>query len=428
MPRRHVTKGSSDKLSINKVEVAHSTTFPKAAHGTGKSKRKDDKEAISVPNSSKRSSSRQVQQSGRASDQQGNKREPSQNRPSSRASHAVKEELRDNTNDNKNESLAFNSSSDNVASNTERNKTTPVPSSSNVDTSNKNQKVEVLDDDKSLVPKRHFVWMPFGHGRTWSAIAFIIAGIVLAIFAKRSTSFVALEKPLVLTPHFAPITNVGLVRLDFCFADEHVQDKEPVDMPYTNTMVDVTDKTATGRSTSIGQCSTVRLSSDVVEDTMWQVSRIAASLSIALGIFFCIMLVCTIYWESINLKPMAVGLLITYLLQSFSFFFYDSELCRDHGCKLAMGTYLSILASFCWFGASMMCIVMDVYHARKMKRLARLERRRRRRLRRAEKLARKCSTGTAQTERSEASEEDDMDAPPVMVDEGVGLQGGDWKV
>ncbi len=114
-------------------------------------------------------------------------------------------------------------------------------------------------------------------------------------------------------------------------------------------------------------CYNVRLSTDIVEDTMWEVSRLSASLAIVLGVFFCILLISTVYWESINMKPVAIGLLVTYLLQSFSFFFYDSQLCREHSCKLSSGTYLSIFASFCWFGASRRKLAaVVIYHQKRM--------------------------------------------------------------
>ena len=277
---------------------------------------------------------------------------------------------------------------------------------------------EIVDDDEPLVPKRHCIWMPFGHARTWSAVLLMGMGITFAILARRSTSFVKLGTPMELTPHLQPVTDVGLVRLTLCNADESLQ--EDVDMPYMNAMVDMSDETTT-QQIAHSSCYNVRLSADIVEDTMWEVSRLSASLAIVLGVFFCALLISTIYWESINMKPMAIGLLVTYLLQSFSFFFYDSQLCREHSCKLSSGTYLSILASFCWFGASMVCILMDVYHTRKMRRLARQERRRRRRLRRAERLKRKASTETSKTETSTSSsdlssEEDVMESPEAIIE------------
>jgi hypothetical protein len=69
----------------------------------------------------------------------------------------------------------------------------------------------------------------------------------------------------------------------------------------------------------------------------------------------------------------------------------------------------------------MVCILMDVYHTRKMRRLAREERRRRRRLRRAERLKRKASSATSKTEASSgsdlSSEEDVLESPEAVIEE-----------
>ncbi len=332
--------------------------------------------------------------------------------------HRVKQE-REQQHDASKKNTSFSSSSTqeldgdrksgtNTTSSTKRNKKATLVAAA----------AEIVDDDEPLVPKRHCIWMPFGHARTWSAVLLMGMGVTLAILARRSTSFVKLGIPMELTPQLQPVTDVGLVRLTLCNNDESLQ--KDVVMPYINAVVDTSDETDT-QPIAHFSCYNVRLSTDIVEDTMWEVSRLSASLAIVLGVFFSILLISTVYWESINMKPVAIGLLVTYLLQSFSFFFYDSQLCREHSCKLSSGTYLSIFASFCWFGASMVCILMDVYHTRKMRRLAREERRRRRRLRRAERLKRKASSATSKTEASSgsdlSSEEDVLESPEAVIEE-----------
>ena len=274
-----------------------------------------------------------------------------------------------------------------------------------------------LDDDEPLIPKRHFTWMPFGHALTWGGILIMLLGLTLATLAKSTTSFVKLGQPFDISPLMVPLTDVGLVRLNICYSDDYLDALESntqMRMPYMNSAVDISDKTT--RNIPHKPCFTVRLSAEMIEDTMWEVSRLSASSAIALGAFFSLFMISTIRWESINMKPMAIGLLMTYLLQSFSFFFYDAQICRDRGCTLGLGTYLSILASFCWFGASMICILMDVHHTRKMRHLARLERRRRRRLRR-QKLKRKLSTETTRTETCSSdgiASEHSLNSPPEV--------------
>ena len=172
-------------------------------------------------------------------------------------------------------------------------------------------------------------------------------------------------------------------------------------MPCLNAPMTVTEEGPQYQAT-MDSCHVIRLSNTIIEDTMWEVARVSTSMAIALGGFFCVMMISTLYWESINMKPIAVGLLITYLFQSFSFFFFDSQLCREHSCSLSDGTIMSIVASFCWFVSAMVAILMDVHHTRKLRRLARLERRRLRRLRK-KKLQRESSTTTTETNSSNGS-------------------------
>lgn len=80
---------------------------------------------------------------------------------------------------------------------------------SSTKTASKLAVAELVDDDEPLVPKRHCIWMPFGHARTWSGVLLMSIGITLSILARRSTSFVKLNTPLQLSPHIAPITDVG---------------------------------------------------------------------------------------------------------------------------------------------------------------------------------------------------------------------------
>ena len=254
------------------------------------------------------------------------------------------------------------------------------------------------DDEEPLDRINHISFMSFGHGRTWTAIVSTFLGLVLAILSKRSLHFVTLESPLVLSPHFNEITAVGLVRLQMCYNDTFVGDRrlfeETVSMPYLNAPVTVEEDTPAYEISS-DSCYTIRLTATLIEDTMWDVARISTSMAIALGSFFCIMMITTIYWESINMKPIAIGLLVTYLCQSFSFFFFDSQLCREYGCSIAQGTVMSVIASFCWFVSAMSAILMDVHYMRKMRRLAHLERRRQRRLRKR-RLQRETSLTTTE--------------------------------
>jgi heme exporter protein D len=284
---------------------------------------------------------------------------------------------------------------------------------------------EKMPDEEAYIPLDtpvHLSAMPFGCGRTASAIFLTLLGLILSILSKRSLQYVKMEEPVNISDDFSGITDFGMVRLQLCYKDEFMASREidgdsSVAVPYLNGTDDVDE------SAHHEPCFILRLSASIIDDPRWEFSRVSMSIAIALGAFFCIMMILTVRWESINMKPIGAGLIVTYLFQSFSFFFYDTNLCRQHACKLGFGTYLSMLASFCWFGAAMIAIIMDVHHTKKMRRLARREQRRRRRLER--RMNRKSTTATGHTE----STCDSNNAPPPAVimekhpDEGIL-----WKV
>jgi hypothetical protein len=207
-----------------------------------------------------------------------------------------------------------------------------------------------------------------------------------------------------------------------CYKDEVMASREfggdsSVAMPYLNGTSDGDE------FTQHELCFILRLSSSLIEDAMWEFSRVSMSIATALGAFFCIMMISTVRWESINLKPIVAGLLVTYLFQSFSFFFYDTNLCRQHSCEMGVGTYLSMLASFCWFVAAMTAILMDVHHTKKMRQFARREKRRRRRLER--RMKRKSTTATGHTD---CTSDSDDGPPPAVVTKKHTDEGVLWQV
>jgi hypothetical protein len=127
-------------------------------------------------------------------------------------------------------------------------------------------------------------------------------------------------------------------------------------------------------------CRQVRLGPKVVNDSIWNMARSFLSLSLYFGIFFSIFLVSSFFWETINLKPIAIGLIMTYFCQSLSFFFFDSELCRGHMCHMSVGATYNLVGSFMWFLSGLCVIRMDLRYHRRMRKLRRKMRRRHRRL------------------------------------------------
>mmetsp|Transcript_15682 Transcript_15682/g.45286 ORF Transcript_15682/g.45286 Transcript_15682/m.45286 type:complete len:1110 (+) Transcript_15682:436-3765(+) len=291
----------------------------------------------------------------------------------------------------------------------------------------------------------------FAHGRITTIIPVICAGIalILSVVAKRSTNFVTLKEPLLVSPTFDKVERVGLVFLDLCLADEFTTVAEGSGI---ETKVGIDYRAAVGRSSPHPQgteaveeeggfsvignllswanppsievydqiiedydhddyifvgpsddefetdmagwdelitvvrspkiCRSIKITSSTLTDNLWHVSRTFLSLAIGFGFFLSFMLCSAAYWSTINLKPVALGLLMTYFFQSMTFFFFDSGICREHDCKMSSGAASAVVASIFWFAAALGTIWMDMVYIQKNRRRERRERRRRRRERR----------------------------------------------
>ena len=220
--------------------------------------------------------------------------------------------------------------------------------------------IALTKDRRPAKPREDCSWFAFGKLLTPVAVISCLLALVFAVIAKRSDAFVQLEDPIQLSPLFDPVNHIGLVRMELCY----------------NETARVIDPAMDGAQFTAGAtfvinapkgCYDFVLSPSFVDDAMWEVARVFLSLAIALGSFFTLMLATSVIWESINLKPIAIGLLVTYFCQLLSFFFFDSQLCRRHNCALANGSILSIVASMLWFVAGLACIRMDVVYQGKQR-------------------------------------------------------------
>eukprot|EP00550_Attheya_septentrionalis_P009835 CAMPEP_0198285978 /NCGR_PEP_ID=MMETSP1449-20131203/5181_1 /TAXON_ID=420275 /ORGANISM="Attheya septentrionalis, Strain CCMP2084" /LENGTH=963 /DNA_ID=CAMNT_0043983597 /DNA_START=444 /DNA_END=3335 /DNA_ORIENTATION=- len=253
---------------------------------------------------------------------------------------------------------------------------------------------------------------PFGVVLSVTAVAFAIAALTLGFLAIRHESFVTLEKPLHISTSFEDLTRIGLMNARLCIDYTSVN----VDLETHQSTVVVThpaaaDEAMQNEGNGLAQlmkvyssslrvdsivgpeqlaeaddklpdslCRQVRLGPKVVNDSIWNMARSFLSLSLYFGIFFSIFLVSSLFWETINLKPIAIGLIMTYFCQSLSFFFFDSELCRGHMCHMSVGATYNLVGSFMWFLSGLCVIRMDLRYHRRMRKLRRKMRRRHRRL------------------------------------------------
>jgi hypothetical protein len=206
-----------------------------------------------------------------------------------------------------------------------------------------------LDEDgnRNFSTVRHLRW--FGHGKPWTLIAIFVswAGVVLSAYSRNSLHFVTLKEPLLIDPTFDYVNSIGMVRMQVC---------------YNETVV------------GLFGCQVIDLSPQLVNDSHYfEAARILHTLGLWFGIFFTVVLSTAIYWESINLRPICLGLLFTYCCQCCAMLFFGTDLCAVNECRPGAGCIYCIVASFCWITACGATARMDAIksgHARRRRRRA----------------------------------------------------------
>jgi hypothetical protein len=185
--------------------------------------------------------------------------------------------------------------------------------------------------------ERHLTW--FAHGFKWTAIGIIFSwlGFDLAIAAQQSTSFVTLETPMYVDTVFEPVREVGMINLRLCY-NKTVSEEHDDDMG----------------------CMILRLDSHEVNDAMLQVSTLLLSMGVLVGGFSSVFLTTASFWSSINLRPVGMACLFSFVLQSSALLFFGSHLCAQHSCHVSTGCYSSIFASLCWIVSCLASTRMDV--------------------------------------------------------------------
>jgi hypothetical protein len=201
---------------------------------------------------------------------------------------------------------------------------------------------------------QHFQWFSHGTVFTIVALVFAVLGVFFSLLSRRSTAFVQLQLPLEISPLYIEVEQVGMIWINLCF---------------NTTLSNYIHNEA------ISDCTAVRLEVNDVGDRLFEMSRAFLSLGCVVGTFLSIFLCTSIYWESINLKPIGLGYLITYFFQSLALLFFDTKLCQRNGCQIGHGGIFCIIASFCWLFTCVATAKMDAYKIK-------IRRQRRRRIRR----------------------------------------------
>jgi hypothetical protein len=193
---------------------------------------------------------------------------------------------------------------------------------------------------QQLPPLPHIqLW---AHGKFWTIIGIVatVMGFIMSYQTSVSTAFVSLKLPLYVDPVWDEVTEIGMINLKLCY----------------NTTLD---------PTTVEGCTVHQLTSQEIDDIMIQTSRSMACLAVLLGGFLSFFLISALFWRSINLRPIGLGYLMTYFMQSFTFLFFDADLCTVHTCAISVGGKYSALASLCWIVSCIAAARMDQYKFQK---------------------------------------------------------------
>jgi hypothetical protein len=239
----------------------------------------------------------------------------------------------------------------------------------------------------------------FGHGKRWTLIAIIVSwvGVALSLSARYSFQFVTLNEPVLIDPFFESLDSIGILRIQVCYNETVAR---------------------------MSGCQTIPLAVELVQDNLFDVARLFLNLGALFGIFFSVVLSTSIYWESINLRPIGLGFLLSYFLQSFTMLFFDSDICNTNKCRPGAGCIYCIAASLCWITACVAAAKMNNVKTRNTRR------RRRRSKRVAKKATKELTKKQLHRETSSATEQtvsistsaSDSSLPQVDVEQGGGFR------
>ena len=280
-----------------------------------------------------------------------------------------------------------------TATGKEKSAVTTKRNETNVVTATKTVTTEAIGDSSGTssstisVTKTHL--RRWGHGKIWTMTALLFAwtGCVSAVVARRSIDFVTLRQPLIITELYEPIYHMGMIRVQICTNTSTAATSAASVTETYDGMMNVTTPSTTSEWMASPTCTITRFTREEVNDRLYNISRSLLTMGSYLGIALTLVLTTSIVWETINLRPIALGYLVAYFFQSFSMLFFDTDLCREYDCQISTGGYLSITASICWILTLISVIRMDLFKLQSIRLRRREERKAKREARRQERKA-----------------------------------------
>ena len=234
------------------------------------------------------------------------------------------------------------------------------------------------DPNMTTTTKSRFTKFPFEIKRTSLAIVFAIAGLVLGFLCKNSTEIVELDLPMDIGDPYEEIRTIGIFYIEACFKQEENNVLTIVESNATNLRhtqeKHTNDYIISSASNGEKTCQKIKITTEMVGDGLWNTVFFAVGMATSLGCVFFFFLITTTFWKDVNLLPISIGIFFTYLFQSLAFFFFDTELCKVHGCHNSSGTLLAILSPVCWFTSGLAVLSM-MLNAREIEEIRLIQRR-----------------------------------------------------
>ena len=245
-------------------------------------------------------------------------------------------------------------------------------------------------NSSSTITKTHL--RRWGHSKFWTltALVFALTGCICAILTRQSLHFVTLREPLIITEMYEPIYHMGMIRVQICTNTSATTSSTVASLTESGDgilNISTTMTSTTSASVESSDCTITRFTREEVNDHLFNLSRSLLTMGSFLGIALTLVLTTSIVWETINLRPIAIGFLVAYFFQSFSMLFFDTELCREYKCQMDSGGYLSITTSICWIVTLIAVVRMDLFKLQSIRSRRREERKAKREARRQERKA-----------------------------------------
>lgn len=230
-----------------------------------------------------------------------------------------------------------------------------------------------------------------------------ILALATSFISRQSVDFVKLKIPVSFDEHYRQINYFGIYYFTGCRVEELVSiemqshsaiitkliydndglfDEKPIDETIILIPKETFETVNSNRSINMDPksydkaldiseddndviCQKISISLFDVTDSFWNISRLLVGISQWLGCLSVALLLAISTSSSFPMTMIYCLIFTCYVLQGSAFFFYDSDLCKLHGCYFSSGTYYAIVSVICWFLSGLGLLFMNEMRKRK---------------------------------------------------------------